>query len=179
MGCAVLLLVFAFGGPAAAQGVASSFDQLSVLVAAGDRITVEDVAGKRLNGRIGTLSGGRLTLVTRAGTRELGEADVVQIRQRRDDSLLNGAIVGAAAGTAYFVTLMAVLWDRDGGGVIVPTAIAGGLMMAGMGAAAGVGIDALITGRQVIYRRPPSAGRVTVSPLMGNGRRGAAIAVKF
>ena len=57
------------------------------------------------------------------------------------------------AGTAYFVTMAALLADSDGGDVIIGTAIAGGVLFAGMGAAAGVGIDALITRNQVIYRK--------------------------
>jgi hypothetical protein len=63
--------------------------------------------------------------------------------------------------------------------VIVSTAIAGGVLFAGMGAAAGVGIDALIARRQVIYQKPGGGSTVSVSPLLGHGRRGAALSVKF
>jgi hypothetical protein len=48
-----------------------------------------------------------------------------------------------------------------------------------MGAAVGAGIDALITRRQVIYRKPPGENKFSVSPLFGRGRRGAAVTVKF
>ena len=82
-------------------------------------------------------------------------------------------------GTAYFLTLAAILGDSDGGDVIVGTAIAGGVLAAGMGAAAGAGIDALITHRQVIYRKTTSENSVSVSPVFGRGRRGAAITVTF
>ena len=44
---------------------------------------------------------------------------------------------------------------------------------------AGVGIDALITRRQMFYRKPAGENRVSVSPLFGHGRRGAAVTVKF
>ena len=145
----------------------------------GDKISVVDVTGREADGRIGTLSRDTLTLVTEAGPRLLGEGDVAQIRQRRDDSLKNGAIIGAVAGTAYFVTAAALLRDSDGGDVIVGTAIAGGVLFAGMGAAAGVGIDALIARRQVIYQKPGGGSRVSVSPLFRHGRRGAAVSVKF
>jgi hypothetical protein len=120
-----------------------------------------------------------LTLATPAGLRQLGEADVAEIRQRRDDSLKNGAIIGAVAGTAYFVTMAALLSDSDGGDVVIGTAVAGGVLFAGLGAAAGVGIDALITRRQVIYRKSSRGTRVSMSPLIGRGRRGAAVTVKF
>jgi hypothetical protein len=64
---------------------------------------------------------------------------VAPIRQRRDDSVKNGAIIGAATGAAYFLTAMALLRDSDGGDVIMHTAVAGGVLFAGMGAAAGAG----------------------------------------
>lgn len=150
-----------------------------ILVKPGDRITVVDVTGKEAEGRIGRLSREALTLVTPAGPQELGEAEVALIRQRRDDSLKNGAIIGAAAGTVYFLTLAALLGDSDGGEVIVGTAVVGGVLFAGMGAAAGAGIDALITRRQVIYRKPAGENTVSVAPLFGNGRRAAAVTVKF
>jgi hypothetical protein len=179
IGGAVFVLLCAGGTCAEAQGVASSFDQLRVLIKPGDKITVVEVTGSEVDGRLGKLSRDRLTLVTAAGPWDLGEADVALIRQRRGDSLTNGAIIGAVAGTAYFLTLAAILRDSDGGDVIVSTAIAGGVLAAGMGAAAGVGIDALITHRQVIYRKTTGENRVSVSPMFGHGRRGAAITVKF
>jgi hypothetical protein len=176
---AVFLLLCAGGTRVEAQGVASSFDQLGVLVNPGDKISVVDVTGGEVHGRIAKLSRDTLTLATGAGPRQFGEVDVATIRQRRDDSLVNGAIIGAVAGTAYVLTALAVLGDSDGGEVIVPTAIAGTVLFAGMGAAAGVGIDALITRRQVIYRKPGGETSVSVSPLLGQGRRGAALTLRF
>jgi len=177
---AILLLFLCGGGSRVeAQGVASSFDQLGVLVKPGDSITVVEVGGSEIKGRVARLSRDRLTLQTAAGTRELGEPEVTLIRHRRGDSLKNGAIIGAIAGIAYFVTGAALLGDTDGGDVIVGTAIAGGLLSAGMGAAAGAGIDALITHQQVIYRRAVAGSRVGVSPLFGPGRNGVAITVTF
>jgi hypothetical protein len=145
---AVFVLLCAGGTRVEVQGVASSFDQLSVLVKPGDKISVSDVTGGEAEGRIGKLSRDTLTLVTEAGPRQFGAVDVAKIRERRDDSLTNGAIIGAVAGTAFFVTMGALLSDPDAGDVIVSTAIAGGVLFAGMGAAAGVGMDALIARRQ-------------------------------
>jgi hypothetical protein len=179
IGIAVSVLLCAGVTRAEAQRVASSFDQLSVLVKPGDKITVVDAAGRETRGRIGTLSRDALILVTSAGPRQLGEVDVSTISQRRGDSLKNGAIIGAVAGTAYFVTMAAILSDSDGGDVIIHTAVAGGVVFAGMGAAVGVGIDALIARRRVIYQKPAGRGRVSVSPVFGHGRRGAVVTVKF
>jgi hypothetical protein len=179
IGRAVLLLLCAGGTRVEAQGVASSFDQLGVLVKPGDKISVVDLAGSEAEGRIGKLSRDTLTLVTETGPRQFGELEVAKIRQRRGDSLKNGAIIGAAAGTAYFLTIAALLGQSDGGEVIMSTAVAWGVLSAGMGAAAGVGIDALITRRQVIYQMPAGENRVSVSPLFSHARRGVAVTVRF
>ena len=76
-------------------------------------------------------------------------------------------------------TELALLAGIDDGDVIIPTAIAGGVLFAGLGAAAGVGIDALISGRQVIYQKPAGRSTVSVSPVLGHGRQGAAVMVRF
>ena len=165
--------------PAVAQESASPFERLAVLLQPGDKITVLDVTGKETRGQLGKLSRDGLILMTSAGPRQLREADVITISQRRDDSVMNGAIIGAVASTAYFLTMMAVFADSDGGDVIVPTAIAGGVLFVGLGAAAGAGIDALISSRQVIYQRPAGQKMVGISPVLGGGRRGAAVTVKF
>ena len=65
----VFLLLCAGGTRVEAQEVASSFDQLAVLVKPGDKITVVDVTGRKTEGRIGKLSRDTLTLVTPAGPR--------------------------------------------------------------------------------------------------------------
>ena len=157
----------------------ASFDQLSVLVKPGDKITVVDARGVRTDGRVGLLSRGTLTLTTPFGMRQLGELDVAEIRQRRGDSLKNGAIIGAVSATTYYVIIGALFAGMDGGDVLVGQAITGGVVFAGLGAAAGAGIDALITRRQVIYRKGSHESSVTLSPLVGRGRRGAAITVRF
>jgi hypothetical protein len=178
MGGVVCLLLCAGGSGVEAQEAASSFDQLAVLVKTGDTITVVDVTGAETRGRVGKLSRDSLFLLTEAGLRQLGEADVATISQRRGDSLMNGAIIGAVAGTAYFVTGAVLLNDSDGGGPIIPAAIAGGVLFAGVGAGAGAVIDAMIAGRHVIYQKP-ARSKVSVSPIAGHGRRGAAVTVTF
>jgi hypothetical protein len=177
----VVLVVLACTGVnrVEAQEVARSFEQLAVLVKPGDKIAVVEVTGRETEGRIEKLSRDALLLVTAAGPRHLGELEVATISQRRGDSLKNGAIIGAVAGTAYFVAAAALLSDSDGGDVIISSAIAGGVLFAGMGAAAGVGIDALISRRQVIYQIPVGRSRVSVSPVFGHRRRGGSVAVQF
>ena len=76
-GFPVLFLLLCAGAiRAEAQGVASTFDQLAVLVQPGDEVTVVDVTGRETKGRIWKLSQDALILGTSAGPRQLGEVDV-------------------------------------------------------------------------------------------------------
>lgn len=176
---AVWLLIGTGAVPLAAQDVASSFEQLGARVAPGDRIAVFDVTGRRTEGRVGTLSNDRLMLITSAGPRELSEADVTRIRQRRRDSLKNGALIGAASAGAFFLAMATIVPTGDGGDVIVSSAIRGAVRFVALGAASGAGIDALITRSPVIYRKPGPAVCVRITPLLGRGRQGAAVTVRF
>jgi hypothetical protein len=176
---ALSLLLCSSGTQAEAQEAASSFEQLAALVQPGDTVTVVEATGAETKGQIWNLFRDKLIVGTAAGPRELGERDVAVIRQRRGDSLKNGAIIGAAAGAAYFATMATLLSRIEEGDVIVSTAVAGGLMCTGIGAAAGIGIDALISRQRVIYKKSAGATRVSVSPLFGRTRRGAAVSVTF
>ena len=56
IGGAMFVLLCAGGTLVEAQGVASSFDQLGVLVKPGDKISIVDVTGREAEGRIEKLS---------------------------------------------------------------------------------------------------------------------------
>ncbi len=92
----------------------------------------------------------------------------------------NGAIIGAAAGAAYGLAMLALLAStNDGGGPIPAGVVTGIVVFTGIGGAVGAGIDALITRRGVIYRKRSGENRFGVSPLFGRGRRGAAVTLEF
>jgi hypothetical protein len=94
--------------------------------------------------------------------------------------LQNGAIIGAAAGAGYGLAMLAIMASMDDGGGPIPIGVVTGMVVfTGIGAAAGAGIDALITRRQVIYEKPGGGGQVRISPLFLDGRRGVAVSVKF
>ena len=180
IGSAVFLFLCAGATRVDAQAVASSFDQLSVLVKPGDKIRIVDTTGRAADGRIGKLSRDELTLVTKAGARQLGERDVARIRQRRSDSLQNGAIIGAAAGAGYGLAVLALLASTDDGGGPIPIGVVTGMaVFTGIGAAAGAGLDALIMRRQLIFQKPGGGNRTSISPLFLHGRRGVAVSVTF
>jgi hypothetical protein len=72
---------------------ARSFEQLQVLVKPGDSVYVTDLTGRESKGRIRRLSTSSLQIQANGMTRDLMETEVVQIRQWRQDSLRNGAVI--------------------------------------------------------------------------------------
>jgi hypothetical protein len=133
-----------------AQEFAGSFDQLRVLVKAGDRVAVTDASGGEVRGTIADLSRSALALTVDGSQRVFAEPDVATIRQRRSDSLANGAkwgfVVGAGLGLMAGLTLAAT-YDGNGSAFIPILALAYG----GIGAGAGAGIDAMHSSQRVIY----------------------------
>ena len=167
----LLFALTALGPPLFAQGQATSFDQLSLLVRPGDKVTVTPTSGPPFSGRIAALSRSGLRLRVGKELRDLQELDVATVRHRRPDSLRNGAAwglgIGAAAGFATCGTCH----------------VGPGLMMAGIyggiGAGIGVGIDALIEGKLVVYQRRDSARRITVTPQLAKSHTGARVSIQW
>ena len=167
----LLILIVAHGVPAGAQ-TAGSFEQLALLVESGDRITVTDSAGREQTGRIVDLSPSALALFIDGARHDFREVQVHSIRQWRQDSLKNGAWFGFAVGAALGATALNPRAD-----IAAPALFLGLLAAAGTGI--GVGLDALVPSRQVIYQSAGTARRVTVAPLVARDRRGLAVSLSF
>ena len=173
--------VFATALHAEAQ-TAASFEDLSRLLRAGDRVTVTDAHGEDLEGRIIDLSPSTLALEITGNRRYLGAADVSSIRQRRRDPLRNGTLIGIGVGVIPGVLLSAMVHsyaNNEGGspGRAVATSM---IFSLGVGAALGAGVDAMIQGSHVIYGPTGAARkRLTVSPLLAADRRGVAVSLGF
>jgi hypothetical protein len=153
-------------------GVATSFDQLSVLAAPGQKVSVTDSSGARFTGTIAALSPSTLSVTVGREVRSLRQADIATVRQRRDDSLGNGALWGLGAG----MTVGMVTCGRChiGPGLML------GALFGGAGAGIGVGIDALVRGEMVIYRgRGASTTRVSIAPRLAPSHQGAALSIRF
>jgi hypothetical protein len=105
------------------------------------------------------------------------ERDVTTIRQRRGDSLRNGALWGVASGAAVSGTLLALIWESGDSGGEAAAFVA---IYSGIGAVIGVGVDALIVRRQVIYERPVTgAAKLSVAPVFGARRQGVLVTMRF
>lgn len=122
-----------------------------------------------------------LALLVNGSQRELTEREVTTIRQRRPDSLKNGAIWGGAVGGGVLAALTAMFCSSsdpcDSTAGDVATLLA---LYVGGGVGIGVGIDALITGTRVIYKMPDTPlGTISISPVLGSQRQGVLLTMRF
>ena len=171
----VLVAVTATVSLAEAQTVAS-FDRLWFLVNQGDRISVTDRNGRKLQGRLIDLSPTTLSLQMDDARHKLEEAEVSIIRRSHHDSLKNGAIIGSVSGAVVATILMA---DDCGWTCYPAAATCLTLIFGAAGAAIGIGVDALVEGSQVVYRARRSARRLSVAPLLSRNRRGLSVSLEF
>ena len=144
------------------MGVATSFEQLQVLVRPGDTVRLTDASFSPVSGRIDTLTSSTLSLVVNGIRRDYERPDVTAIwAAPRTDSLADGARRGFRIGAA--LGLLSVVACRGECGSILATAVT----FAALGAGIGVGMDARDreTRDHLVYRRPAASGRrVTITP---------------
>lgn len=161
-----------------AQGIAKSFDELRLLIRPGDTVTVTDTkTGADTKGKVFSLSAASLILTVDKTQKEWREGELSVIHQNRGDSLKNGALWGLAIGGALGVIAGAAAEDDASA---VGFALVAGAFYGGIGAAIGVGCDALVTTPQVIYVGRTSSGTaVRLSPIVGRGRTGARLTIRF
>lgn len=106
---------------------------------------------------------------------------MARIRQRRGDSLDNGALIGLAtpAGVAMIAVGISAARSHSGDAEAGWVAL-GTLLYGGIGAGIGVGVDALIARQRVIFERP---GLSTVTfrwaPMLARRGGGAALTLTF
>ena len=170
--------ITAWTATAAAQ-TAESFEQLRVLVQPGETVSIKDTTGAISHGRVAALSSTSLTLQGSTFTREFLEEQVLSIARRRQDPLGNGALVGLAVGGGLAIAAGGSTCNGDdwvnlceGGTVLL---LAG--MWGGLGAAIGLGIDALIVREHPVYRAPVQELRISVQPIFSAGRRGVLVSL--
>jgi hypothetical protein len=169
-------LMETFAAPASAQGVATSFSELRLLVSAGDTVTIRHHGGEESKGKILSLSPTSIAILTGGERRDLDESDVSTIVQRRQDSLKDGALWGAGVAAVTFGIGLAQVCEGECGSALLVTGI---LFYGGLGAGIGVGVDALITSPRVIFERGSSSSRLRVSPFLGHHRGGVALSMAF
>ena len=142
---AVMVLVAV--GSARAQEPAGSIDQLRVLVKRGDTITVTDTAGHVVKGSIVELSSQAIRLRTGIHEQDVLESEIRTIRQRKDDSLKDGARTGFLVG-AIIGFVGGAFASQEIGFAAYPIFMG---IYGSIGAGMGVGLDAMVTHNQTIY----------------------------
>jgi hypothetical protein len=166
---------------AAAQAVASNFQELRFKVKPGDTVYVTDDAGQERKARILELSRSSLLLAMDATRLDLSENNVKRIRQRLSDPLLNGAAIGAVS-VMTLATVSSIAFSDRSEGETFGWADAGFILYLGaIGAGVGIGIDALIQGRKIIYETSGTISRRSfgVSPMLSPRLRGVRLSVRF
>ena len=159
--------------PIEAQELATTFDQLRVLVKEHDTLTITDGNGQRLRGRLWQLSSARLVLDVSGSLREFEGVDVDTIQMRKADPLGNGALTGMAIGAG--LASAAVASQTSGGGLGWSPLVA--LVYGGIGSGIGACVDALIERDRVIYAR--SRASISIAPVLGNRRPGVFVSVRL
>lgn len=168
--------------PASAAGDAAAIRQR---VKENQKVRVIDDQGREWHGRIAALTPDSMTMITKnQERRDVPYGTILRI-DRPHDGLANGAGIGFVTGAAFgFLAVLSEesaecepggFWscgDPTAGAYAVVPAVFGGL-----GAAIGVGVDALIRRDGNLWRR--SATRVSLAPSAGRGMRGLQVSVRW
>jgi hypothetical protein len=159
-----------------AQSPVSSIAELNRLGDTKTKVIVIDTAGREFRGRIAHASEAQLSLRIGQEIRSLPAEAVRSVRVRREDSGINGALIGAALSGGLASLMFLDNECRDDPVCYKATAV-----YTGIGALAGFGIDALIHGSVVVYSAaiPSPQLVVTLSPLVVRGRTGVRLLVAF
>ncbi|MBA3885022.1 MAG: hypothetical protein H0X67_04735 [Acidobacteria bacterium] len=174
------------GAPAQAASPQADAKEIRRRVKEGQKVRITDDQGREWRGRIATLAPDTLSLVMPDRRQmDIGYGNILRI-DRPHDSLANGALIGLASGAA--LGLLAVISEEnaecDAGTffscgdpsaaeyVVVPA------ILGGLGAAIGVGIDALISREPNLYLRAGKA-RVVFSPALGRGLHGFTVTLRW
>lgn len=172
-----LLPVIAYG-----QEPVKSFDQLNTRLRVGDKILVTDMQGREYKGKIEDLSSSALVLDS-GGIHRLTIADVQLVREWERDTLKNGALIGMGSAVALVGGSLAAACagepDCAPSAGWTTFALA---FYAGVGAAIGTGIDALIPGsKRVVYRamEDKPATRVLLTPIVTSRSKTVTLTFSF
>jgi hypothetical protein len=125
--------------------------------------------------RIAHLSGDSMATSDGHGSRLIRIRDIKRVRVRHSDSVINGALIGTGAAVAsglFLCSLTETLGNcADDVGPI--------FRIGAIGAAVGIGIDALIRGRKTIYEAPHSSTRLRATPIVARHAGGLQISFSF
>jgi hypothetical protein len=175
--CVALLVGFFIGtgNTVLAQSSQSAQPSLDSALTPGRTVWITDSAGREEQMRIVGLSGNVVTGTVGDDIRQISTTDIVRVRARHSDSVLNGALIGAGAAVAAGLYLCSATepWQncRDDFGPM--------FRIGALGAGIGIGVDALIRGRTTIYERERGAARLRAAPIVGRHAGGLQVSLGF
>jgi len=147
---------------------------LQAVLLPGTTVWITDASSNEEQVRIISVSGGVVTAAAGQNIRRVRAADIMRVRARRSDSVLNGALIGAGAAIAsgLFLCSLTETFDncRDDVGPM--------LRIGALGAGIGIGIDALIRGRKTIYESGAGT-KLDAAPMIGRRAGGLQISLYF
>ncbi len=171
----LLILMIVSTGSAASAQTSQGLASLETALIPGTTVWITDSQGREEKTRIVSVSGEAVTTASGGNTRHFLAADVRQVKTRRSDSVLNGALIGAGVGVASGLLLCSLTepWANC-------TDDVGPMLAVGaLGAGAGIGIDLLIRGRKTIYTAEPGSAQLSAAPIVGRRAGGLQISLNF
>ena len=170
-----VVLSISSGSPAWAQTDREPSTAPMPALEPGMSVWITDARGHQERIRLAGISGDVLTAAGRGRIRQIHKRDITRIQVRRSDSLLNGALIGAGSGVASGLLICNLMepWEncRDDVGPM--------FAFAGLGAAIGMGIDALRRDRAVVYDTTQVSTQFSAAPIVTRSGGGVRVSFRF
>jgi hypothetical protein len=171
----LVLLSASTGSAVSAQTPQGAERGLETTLIPGRTVWITESGGREEKTRIVGVSGDTVTVTAGEDVRRLRTTDVLRVRVRHSDSVLNGALIGAGAALAsgLFLCSLTETWEncRDDVGPM--------FLIGAIGAGSGIGIDALIRGRRTIYEAAQGSTRLHAAPIVSRRAAGLRVSVSF
>jgi len=171
----LMLLSVSTTSAVSAQTSESPASSVEAAVVPGTTVWMTDSSGREEKRRIVSVSDGIVTAGAGDNIQRLRTTDVVRVRVRHSDSVINGALIGAGAAVAsgLFLCTRTEPWEncRDDVGPI--------FRIGAIGAGIGIGIDALIRGQRTIYDASQASTHLHAVPIIASRGAGLRVSLRF
>jgi hypothetical protein len=171
----LILLSVSTGSAVSAQTPQGVNPKLETMLIPRMTVWITDSSGREEKTRVVAVSGDIVTAAVDGDIRRLRTTDVMRVKVRHSDSVLNGALLGAGAAVSSGLALcrLTETWAncRDDVGPM--------LRIGAIGAGVGIGIDALIRGRRTIYDTTKGSRRLHALPTLARHAAGLQVSLNF
>lgn len=169
------LLSLIAASAASAQTAEAPKSGLDGVLTPGTKVWITDTSGHQEKTLILGVDGDVVITNAGKGVKRFRTADIMRVEVRHFDSVLNGALIGAASMIATGLSLCTAMepWETcvSSPGSFVPAAA--------IGAGIGIGIDALWSGRKTVFDRARGSMRLHAAPIVGRETKGLQLSISF